>query len=109
MDQNRRLLLCLVMSAAVLFGWNLLFPPPPPTIRPAGADSAKAAATAPAARPAASRAPIAVPAGTAPEQLVTVRSPLYEYRFSTRGAALNAATLLRHESYVQKGGSVQLV
>jgi YidC/Oxa1 family membrane protein insertase len=109
MDQNRRLLLFLVMSAAVLFGWNLLFPPPPPAIRPAGADSAKAAATAPAARPAAPRAPIAVPAGTAPEQLVTVRSPLYEYRFSTRGASLNAATLLRYESYVQKGGSVQLV
>jgi YidC/Oxa1 family membrane protein insertase len=47
--------------------------------------------------------------GTAPERLVTVRSPLYEYRFSTRGAALNAATLLRFESYVQAGGSVQLV
>ena len=110
MDQNKRLLLFLVISAAVLFGWNVLFPPPKPQIRPAGADSAKAAATAPAAAPsAAPRAPLVVSAGAAPERLVTVRSPLYEYRFSTRGAALNAATLLRFESYVQKGGSVQLV
>jgi YidC/Oxa1 family membrane protein insertase len=112
MDQTRRLVLFLAASAVVLFGWNLLFPPPAPQPRPAGADSATAApgvsrpargATAPAALP-----PGAM-TGTAPERLVTVRSPLYEYRFSTRGAALNAATLPRFESYVQKDGSVQLV
>jgi YidC/Oxa1 family membrane protein insertase len=112
MDQTRRLVLFLVASAIVLFGWNVLFPPPEPPMRPAGADSATAAVTtaeapdASAARPA---APPAALAGTAPERLVIVRSPLYEYRFSTRGAALNAATLLRFESYVQRGGSVQLV
>lgn len=110
MDQNKRLLLFLVISAAVLFGWNVLFPPPKPQIQPAGADSATVAATtAPAATPAAPRVTPAVSAGAAPERLVTVRSPLYEYRFSTRGAALNAATLLRFESYVQDSASVQLV
>jgi YidC/Oxa1 family membrane protein insertase len=111
MDQTRRLVLFLTVSAVVLLGWNLLFPPPP---RPAATRPADSAAVAPggaSARPAAT-APAAIaapPAGTAPEQLVTVRSPLYEYRFSTRGAALNAATLLRFESYVQPNGSVQLV
>jgi YidC/Oxa1 family membrane protein insertase len=115
MDQTRRLVLFLAAAAVVLFGWNLLFPPPTPPMRPAGADSATAAAsTRPApgvSTPAATGRLAERPqlAGTAPERLVVVRSPLYEYRFSTRGAALNAATLLRFESYVQRGGSVQLV
>lgn len=112
MDQTRRLVLFLIVSAVVLFGWNWLFPPATPPMRPAGADSAAAVVRPGAAQPAGTAArPVAtpVPAGTAPERLVTVRSPLYEYRFSTRGAALNAATLLRFESYVQPGGSVQLV
>lgn len=114
MDQTRRLVLFLAASAVVLFGWNVLFPPATPPMRPAGADSATAAATTrpapglstPAAGRMAERPQLA---GAAPERLVVVRSPLYEYRFSTRGAALNAATLLRFESYVQRGGSVQLV
>jgi YidC/Oxa1 family membrane protein insertase len=108
MDQTKRLVLFLALSAVVLFGWNLLFPTPQ-TIKPAGADSATVAVPTPAAPVTAPRVVQAAPAGTAPERIVTVRSPLYEYRFSTRGAALNAATLLRFESYVQKGGSVQLV
>ncbi|HEX6042637.1 membrane protein insertase YidC [Longimicrobium sp.] len=112
MDQTRRLVLFLVIAAVFLFGWNALVQPPAQQPRPAGADSATAAVgTAPAPGAAASATtPVQRPtAGTEPERLVTVRSPLYEYRFSTRGAALNAATLLRFESYVQKGGSVQLV
>jgi len=110
MDQTRRLVLFLVASAVVLFGWNFLFPPATPPMRPAGPDSAAAApTTAPAPRAATSAPPVTAASGSASERLVTVRSPLYEYRFSTRGAALNAATLLRFESYVQRGGSVQLV
>lgn len=109
MDQTRRLVLFLVISAVVLFGWNLVFPPPQQNMVPAGADSAAAAVSARPAAPTAPRVVQTQPAGTAPERIVTVRSPLYEYRFSTRGAALNAATLLRFESYVQKDGSVQLV
>ena len=111
MDQNRRLLLFLMLSAVVLLLWNVLFPPQRPPIRPAGPDSATAAPSVAAApAPASSIAPApAVSAGTAPERMVTVRSPLYEYRFSTRGASLDAATLLRFESYVQRGGNVQLV
>ncbi|HEX2209529.1 MAG TPA: membrane protein insertase YidC [Longimicrobium sp.] len=110
MDQTRRLVLFLVISAVVLFGWNVVFPPPQQTVAPAGADSATARVAAPEATPApAPRVAPVAPAGAAPERIVTVRSPLYEYRFSTRGAALNAATLLRFESYVQKDASVQLV
>jgi YidC/Oxa1 family membrane protein insertase len=109
MDQTRRLVLFLVISAVVLFAWNLAFPPAQPPIRPAGADSATAASPAPAPQATAARVAPVASSGTAPERMVTVRSPLYEYRFSTRGASLNAATLLRFESYVQKDASVQLV
>ena len=109
MDQTRRLVLFLVASAVVLFGWQLLFPPPDPGIRPAGADSAAAPPSATPAPGGIARSVAPVAGGTAPERMVTVRSPLYEYRFSTRGASLNAATLLRFESYVQRDGSVQLV
>jgi YidC/Oxa1 family membrane protein insertase len=110
MDQNRRLLLFLILSAAVLLVWNLLVPPQRPQMRPAGPDSAAAAPTTAAApAPPPASAPGAGQAEAVPERMVTVRSPLYEYRFSTRGASLDAATLLRYESYVQRGGSVQLV
>jgi YidC/Oxa1 family membrane protein insertase len=110
MDQTRRLVLFLVISAVVLFGWNVAFPPPKQNIRPAGPDSAAAVVSATTPTPAAAgRVAQVAPGGTAPEHFVTVRSPLYEYRFSTRGAALNAATLPRFESYVQKDGSVQLI
>lgn len=115
MEQNRRLLLFLAASAVVLLVWNIVFPPQRPPMRPAGADSAAAVSTTAPAPSAISPAPpapagrIAEAPGAAPERMVVVRSPLYEYRFSTRGAALNAATLLQFESYVQRGGSVQLV
>lgn len=109
MDQTRRLVLFLVISTVVLFGWNSLFPPAQQNMVPAGADSATVAVAAPVAPAAAQRVAPVASAGAAPERIVTVRSPLYEYRFSTRGAALNAATLPRFESYVHKDGSVQLV
>jgi YidC/Oxa1 family membrane protein insertase len=118
MDQTRRLVLFLAASALVLLGWNALFPPPRPEPGPPAADTTAAVV------PAAERAPVPAapaqvlppeapaveaPAAAVPERWITVRSPLYEYRFSTRGAALNAASVLRFDSYVRPGESVQLV
>lgn len=114
MDQTRRIVLFLAASALVLLGWNALFPPPAPSPAAGGADTAAVAGPAPAAAPHTPLAPPAAPAveaplRAAPERWVTVRSPLYEYRFSTRGGALNAASLLRFDSYVRPEESVQLV
>jgi YidC/Oxa1 family membrane protein insertase len=110
MDQTRRLVLFLAASALLLLGWNALFPPPrPDASAPVPADSA-AAVHPPAAQPV--RPPpaqAAAPSRAAPERWVTVRSPLYEYRFSTRGGALNALTLPGFESYVEGVDAVQLV
>jgi YidC/Oxa1 family membrane protein insertase len=98
---NRRFLVALLLATAVLLITNRLFPPRPPAMQ-----AAPAAAVASAPRGAGARAG---PAGPAPAQTVVVRSPLYEYRFSTRGAALTAAELLKYSSYVKHGQHVQLV
>ncbi|MBB4636735.1 membrane protein insertase YidC [Longimicrobium terrae] len=108
MDQTRRLILFIVISTVVIFGWARIFPPPAPPA-PTAADSAAVAGTpAGTARTAPPAAALAAPAN-APDRIIRVTSPLYEYRFSTRGAALNAATLREYRSYVHSGESVQLV
>ena len=110
--EHKRLAVAFVLVAALLIVWQVFFMPKP-QLQPAGAraDSAAAAASAasPSAAPAAA-APVSAPAAAAPAgRTVTVRSPLYEYDFSTRGAALASAELLRYPSYVHRGEHVQLV
>lgn len=95
-----------LLMTGVIMITNLLAPKKqePPAAR---ADSAAAAAAA--------RAPLAdapvLPAGApqAPAQQVVVTSPLYRYTFSTRGAALVGARMLRFASAQQEGQPVDLV
>lgn len=114
--EQKRLALAFVLVAVLLIVWQIFFPPVPPQAVQARADSAAAAAatTVPAAAAPASSGTIGaatapVAAKAPPARTVTVRSPLYEYSFSTRGAALASATLLRFPSYVKRGEHVQLV
>jgi YidC/Oxa1 family membrane protein insertase len=100
METNKRLLVALMLATAVLLLTNRLFPPKPAP-RP---EAPAAVAAAPAGA-----AALGAPVGQAPAQTVVVHSPLYEYRFSTRGAALTAAELLKYSSYVKHGEHVQLV
>ncbi|HET7461333.1 MAG TPA: membrane protein insertase YidC [Longimicrobium sp.] len=104
---EKRLALAFLLTAVLIIVWQRFLAPIPQPVRP----GAQSAATAPAsAAPAAAAA--ATPAGqpaTPPAQTVAVRSPLYEYRFSTRGAALTWAELLKYPSYVHRGERVQLV
>ncbi len=62
---------------------------------------------------AAGRSPFAAePQGPPPGDTVTVSSPLYEYRFSTRGATLVGARLMQYASYAEAdsaGERVQLI
>lgn len=98
---EKRLILAVLLMGAVILLSNLLFPPPEP------APTRPAAVRAGVSAPAAARVPRPAPAAVA-AQPVEVRSPLYRYVFSTRGAALTRAELLEYPSYSQTG-PVQLV
>ena len=117
--ETKRLVLAFALSAAVLIGWTILFPPPKssgPAARPAAtAPAANAPATAPtstAVTPATSTSvptPAAlaprgsvIPVGAAAEELVEVRSPLYTARLSNEGGALRSFVLTHHRDGVGK-------
>ncbi len=108
---EKRLILAVLLMSAVIMLTNLLFPPADP---PEGAGTG--ADTVPVQAPPSGRAAVpAVPAlatpgiTAAPADTVVVGSDLYRFAFSTRGAALVQADLLRYPSYVDEGTPVQLV
>ena len=90
--QQKRLLIALLLSSAILFLWTYFYPAPAPKNQPQQA----AATPSPAAAPSASQAPVATtsapasaPAATvnqAPQRTITVKTDLYEIKFDTRGA-----------------------
>ena len=95
-----------LLMTGVIMATNLLAPKrqEPPAAR---ADSAVAAAPAAASLADAPVLPAGVP--QAPAQQVVVSSPLYRYTFSTRGASLVGARMLRFASAQQEGQPVDLV
>ncbi len=138
--EGRRLLLGIALMIGVMVLSNLLFPPlrPPPgqvadsvavsgdtagavsAVEPPRADSPVAAGqagqeAAEAAAEAAARIvgpEVAAEPAAEPSDTVVVRSPLYEFRFDTRGAALISARLFDYPSYapgVEEGSDVELI
>ena len=91
--QQRRLLLALILSSAILFLWTFFYPSQPPknqqTNQQAGnAPSSSPSATQTTAQPATQTAP-AVSTTTisqAPQRTITVKTDLYQVKFDTRGA-----------------------
>jgi YidC/Oxa1 family membrane protein insertase len=94
--QQKRLLLALVLSSAILFLWSYFYPAPtqkPGATPPQSASpSATQQTTTPSNQtPSASQTPSGVPApvanvSTAPQRTITVRTPLYDAKFDTLGA-----------------------
>src|SRR6185503_13337828 len=86
--QQKRLLIALILSSAILFGWTYLFPPkttenpaatPSPTATPAAQQAANQSTPAPA--------PVPMPnVSAAPQRTITIRTPLYDAKFDTLGA-----------------------
>jgi YidC/Oxa1 family membrane protein insertase len=112
--ETKRLVLAFALSAAVLIGWYVLFPPPPAPAKPvpaaaaakpagAGAPAAAsaAAATTPAApAPAARPAPppvAATPIAADAAEVVEVREPHFTARLSNEGGVLTSFVLLQHK------------
>jgi YidC/Oxa1 family membrane protein insertase len=107
---EKRLILAVLLMSATILVTNLLFPPPdvaPDVPTDAGADSVAVMDSAGPALAPAVAAPVAA-WGRADIDTVTVRSPLYTFAFSTRGAALILAELAEYQSYT-RDGPVQLV
>jgi YidC/Oxa1 family membrane protein insertase len=89
--QQKRLLLALLLSSAILILWNILFPiAPAPDQNPAATPSPSASATATPATgstgQAAPAAPLPAPNVSAPQRTITIRTPLYDVKFDTLGA-----------------------
>ena len=87
--QQKRLLIALVLSCAILFLWTYLFPPEPPP-DPAATSTPSPSATAPQ-QAAASNVQISEPklidrVTNAPQRTITIRTPLYDAKFDTLGA-----------------------
>lgn len=93
--QQRRLLLALILSSAILFLWTWLYPVQPPKNEQQGAQPGSPA-TQPASSPAATAtqsptqtAPAPAPTTTisqAPQRTITIETDLYKATFDTRGA-----------------------
>src|ERR1044072_7708516 len=93
--QQRRLLLALILSSAILFLWTYFYPAPSPKNQQQQEAAAMASPTAaPTASP---QAPVATTTPStstitstainqAPQRTITVRTDLYEVKFDTRGA-----------------------
>jgi YidC/Oxa1 family membrane protein insertase len=92
--QQRRLLLALVLSSAILFLWSYFYPVPSPQNKQAGPTPSPSATATTDATPAQTNNSTAAPPApiqvanlnTAAKRTITIRTPLYETKFETLGA-----------------------
>src|SRR5690349_6248779 len=91
--QQKRLLIALIISTAILFLWTYFYPAPPASQKPGATPSPTASATA-TQQTAANAGNPSTPATTAltpnvssaPQRTITVKTPLYDVKFDTLGA-----------------------
>jgi YidC/Oxa1 family membrane protein insertase len=90
--QQKRLLLALLASTAILFGWNYLFPikPTPPAVSSSASPQPTSSTQPTPAPPAAQTPPVttATTVGSAPQRTILIKTPLYKARLDSRGAVL---------------------
>ena len=112
MRPELRFVLAIFLMVGVLFGTNLLFPPPPAPEAPVPAavegEPEPAEPTEPAVSPNSGIAAAAPDPPAVPERRIRVRGPLYEFEFSNYGAQLQSAMLPGFRSFVDDG-PVQLL
>src|SRR6185369_1398827 len=90
--QQKRLIIALLISTAILFAWSYFVPtkPPEPTPAPASQPSPQQTAT-PQSTPVSTASPSASPSpaesvNAAPHRVLTIKTPLYEAKFDSLGA-----------------------
>jgi len=92
--EQKRLLLALVLSALILFGWSYFFPPPTPpanentsgNLPPSSPTPSAVEQTSPENHPA---APVTAEGG-APQRTILVSTPLYEVEVASGGAVVKS-------------------
>lgn len=104
MDQNKRVLLAIALSAAVFLAWTVIFPPPQRPAGPAGVQNQTQAA--PAANPAPLREPVVAEVRdilAAEARGVTVETPLFKAEFNTQGGVLTRFELKKYKETMANG------
>src|SRR4030095_4944756 len=94
--QQKRLLLALLISIVILFSWSYFFVKPPPQVPVKDASSSASPAASPLtpvpnSTPSGSPAPgsdSVVSQQQEPRRTLTVKTPLYEAKFDSHGAAV---------------------
>lgn len=118
--QQKRFVLALTISAAILFGWNYLFPPRNiqqnnPNNSSTAQQQAEISPTPPPPQPtaaiqtdqqAASNEAVNATPDTAPPRIVTIKTPLYEAKLDSRGAILTSWIINKNKENGQKLCSV---
>jgi YidC/Oxa1 family membrane protein insertase len=89
--QQKRLLLALVLSSAILFLWTVFYPAPPQSQKQGATPASSASPSATQTATSNNQTAPAVPApianvSAAPQRTITVRTPLYDAKFDTLGA-----------------------
>jgi YidC/Oxa1 family membrane protein insertase len=98
-DQGKKLLLTVGIICAIMFGWQLLFPPKKPEEKkPPPAEVS--APTPPVATPPVATPPVAT---RAPVEEVVLENPQFRATFSTRGGTLTSWQLLGRQFHVAGG------
>ena len=116
-----RFLIAAVLSIVVLFGWSYFFAPKPPAGDNTNTNTAANANTAqpttpqpaPTAEPPKPEAAAVTPDST-PNRTITIKSPLYEVTFDSKGALATSWVLFRNQSPksdfpVYADGSTELI
>lgn len=119
---EKNLLKAIVLSAAILLGWQFFvsryYPQQPQQTAEAPAPVAVESAapsepTAPVSAPVAPAAPVAAPANAEPERTVTVETSRWVAQFSNRGAVATSWKLLRDPDnrpiYAADGSDLELI
>jgi YidC/Oxa1 family membrane protein insertase len=94
--QQKRLILALLISTAILFSWSYFFPPKPPA-EVKQTESLPATSPTPSPNPTSTPAPVAadssagaVPVAQLPHRTLQVRTPLYEAKLDSLGAEVTS-------------------
>src|SRR5690242_19270529 len=90
--EQKRLLIAVVISAVILFGWSYFFPPANPQQNANSPEASPTATPAPTPTPTAQATPAEsqnAPAASAPDTVaqrtLTISTPLYEVQLDSRG------------------------